>query len=115
MNLKRSSRRFQWISVLTAPCLALLLLVGISCNAGPKPPPDSPAFAKATPGADSAKVKFTLAMVDNKQDPSCGMPLTAGIGDTVHYKGKVYGFCSDECKQIFLKNADSLSQKVEMK
>ncbi len=43
-------------------------------------------------------------MVDNKKDPYCGMPVTAGITDTVHYKGKVYGFCSDECKQLFLKD-----------
>ena len=42
-------------------------------------------------------------MVDNKKDPNCGMPVTAGIEDTVHYNGKVYGFCSDECKMHFLK------------
>ena len=61
------------------------------------------------------KSKFTAAMVDNKKDPSCGMPVTAGIEDTVHYNGKVYGFCSDECKQVFLRNPDVLAKSAEMK
>lgn len=53
---------------------------------------------------NTVKVKYTPAMVDNKMDLACGMPLTAGIKDTCHYKGKVYGFCSTECKEAFLKN-----------
>lgn len=44
---------------------------------------------------------------DNKKDFSCGMPLTAGVGDTAQYKGKVYGFCSKECKDDFKKNPAS--------
>jgi YHS domain-containing protein len=51
-----------------------------------------------------AKAKYTINMVDNKIDLSCGMPLTAGIEDTCHYNGRVYGFCSKECKDEFLKN-----------
>jgi YHS domain-containing protein len=31
------------------------------------------------------------------------MPASAGIADTAHYKGKVYGFCSKECKDEFEK------------
>ena len=38
------------------------------------------------------------------KDPSCGMPLRAGVSDTAHYKGKLYGFCSPECKSDFLSN-----------
>jgi len=64
---------------------------------------------------DTVKVKFTAAMVDNKKDPNCGMPVTAGIKDTVHYNGKVYGFCSDECKQAFLKNPVAEAKAAEMK
>jgi YHS domain-containing protein len=44
---------------------------------------------------------------DYKKDPSCGMPLTAGVEDTLHYKGKLYGFCSKECKDAFLKDPAS--------
>ena len=65
--------------------------------------------------ADSSKPKFTVAMVDNKKDPNCGMPVTAGIADTVHYKGKVIGFCSDECRDAFLKNPDALVKNAELK
>ena len=42
--------------------------------------------------------------VDNTNDLVCGMPLTAGIGDTAHYNGKVYGFCSRGCKDKFVKS-----------
>jgi len=63
----------------------------------------------------SAKIIYTAAMVDNKKDPNCGMPVTAGIEDTVHYKDKVYGFCSEECKDAFLKNPDGLAKNAELK
>jgi YHS domain-containing protein len=56
---------------------------------------------------DSAKVTYTIGMVDNKRDFACGMPVTAGIEDTCHYKNKVYGFCSKECKEEFLKKPES--------
>jgi YHS domain-containing protein len=64
---------------------------------------------------DSAEKKFTASMVDNRKDPNCGMPVTAGIEDTVHYNGKVYGFCSDECKQAFLKNPSGLAKNADLK
>ena len=41
---------------------------------------------------------------DNAKDLVCGMPLTAGVGDTAHYQGKVYGFCSKGCKDKFAQN-----------
>lgn len=59
----------------------------------------------ATVKTDTAK--FTLSMVYNKKDLVCRMPLTAGIGDTVHYKGKVYGFCSKGCKASFVEDPES--------
>ncbi len=83
----------------------------ISCNQKPIPETTSAAIKKS----DSVQKKFTANMVNNKKDPSCGMPLTAGIEDTVHYNGKVYGFCSDECKQIFLKDPKTLAKNAEMK
>jgi YHS domain-containing protein len=43
----------------------------------------------------------------SKMDLACGMLLTAGIQDTAHYKGKVYGFCSAECKSDFLKTPEA--------
>ena len=35
------------------------------------------------------------------------MPVKAGVSDTAHYKGKVFGFCAKECKEEFLKNPAS--------
>ncbi len=60
--------------------------------------------------ADSA-VKFTPSMVINKRDFICGMPVSAGIADTAHFKGKVYGFCATECKDEFLKSPDAYTAK----
>lgn len=91
----------------------LLAFSGIlfSCNHKPNPETTSVPIQKS----DLVQKKFTISMVDNKKDPSCGMPLTAGIEDTVHFNGKVYGFCSDECKQIFLKDPKTLAKTAEMK
>jgi YHS domain-containing protein len=41
---------------------------------------------------------------DSKKDLICGMPTSAGISDTAHFMGKIYGFCSKECKDEFYKN-----------
>jgi len=90
------------------------LLLGLflaSCHDHPKPE-SAPAITFKT---DSVKEKFTAAMVDNKLDPNCGMPVTAGIADTIHYDGKIYGFCSEECKQAFLKNPVALAKNAQLK
>lgn len=60
-------------------------------------------------------LKFTMNEVDNLKDPTCGMPLGAGIEDTAHYKNKIIGFCSKECKEDFLKNAAGKNVTVEWK
>ncbi len=54
---------------------------------------------------------FKSMKFDNKKDFVCGMPITAGIADTVHYNGKVYGFCSTGCKDEFLKNPSAYISK----
>ena len=50
------------------------------------------------------EIAFRNLKFDNTKDLYCGMPLTAGVGDTANYKGKLYGFCSKECKEEFEKN-----------
>lgn len=42
--------------------------------------------------------------VVNALDPICEMPTSEYLKDTVHYGGKVYGFCSDHCKSEFKKS-----------
>ena len=98
--------------------LVYLFIVGIvfvtACQSGPaktdKPAADTMAMAK-----DSATNIFEHLIVDNKKDPSCGMPVTAGIGDTAHYKDKVLGFCSKECKEEFLKNPEANLVAADLK
>lgn len=39
-----------------------------------------------------------------KNDPVCGMDIKKGeISDTTTYEGKIYGFCSIDCKDEFIK------------
>lgn len=96
------------------------LLVSIAffaaCNSDSskeKTPAPAPAATAIMP-ADSTKT-YDQALVDNKKDPSCGMPVTAGVSDTLHFKNKVLGFCSTECKESFLKDADKSFAAVEFK
>ncbi len=49
--------------------------------------------------ASTAQVKLA-----NEKDPSCGMAISPDAKDTAHYKGKVYGFCSESCKNEFVKD-----------
>ncbi|MBS1933642.1 MAG: hypothetical protein JST96_06560 [Bacteroidetes bacterium] len=57
-----------------------------------------------TDSAVAAKKDFSKIQFASKLDYSCFMPLTAGVGDTAIIDGKVYGFCSKECKDEFMKN-----------
>ena len=109
----RVSEVYRILKKLT-PAACLVAVAGIcSCNQQPKSDTTfhSPAYAKS----DTSKPKFTRDMVDNVKDPSCGMPLTAGVEDTLHYGGKVYGFCSDECRDEFKKNPAALAKTAVMK
>lgn len=58
---------------------------------------------------------FQHLLVDNRKDPACGMPVSAGIGDTAHYDGKVLGFCSKECKDAFKKEPEKLIAAADLK
>lgn len=40
------------------------------------------------------------------QDPICKMPITESQADTASVNGKLYGFCSKDCKKTFLENPD---------
>ncbi|HEY5408776.1 MAG TPA: YHS domain-containing protein [Ginsengibacter sp.] len=93
---------------------SFLVIAGlvISCGDRQSVKNPEPEVASVT-NADT--IKITAAMVDNKKDPSCGMPVSAGIGDTAHYKGKVLGFCSKECKDEFLKDPEKNITAADLK
>ncbi|HBT94440.1 MAG TPA: hypothetical protein DEB23_09435 [Chitinophagaceae bacterium] len=57
---------------------------------------------------------YDVKILDNKKDPTCGMPVTAGVSDTAHYKNKVIGFCATECKAEFLKNPEANIAAAEL-
>ena len=65
--------------------------------------------------AEDSVISYDISLVDNKKDPTCGMPVTAGISDTAHYDNKVLGFCSAGCKEEFLKNPKANIAAAEMK
>mgnify|MGYP001791678998 CR=1 FL=1 len=93
---------------------AALLLLIIWCNPATTKT-EKPAPATLTMQKDTATNIFEHLLVDNRKDPSCGMPVKAGISDTVHYKNKVLGFCSKECKETFLKNPEGMIAAAELK
>ena len=85
--------------------LILLMLAMYSCNNNNA----AKATEQSTPVVSSVPAmpvsnKIPADSVDNKEDFICGMPVRAGIEDTAHYEGKVYGFCATGCKEEFQKN-----------
>lgn len=54
--------------------------------------------AAAETKADFSNVEFA-----SRIDTTCGMPIKAGVSDTLILNGKVYGFCAKECKDDFVK------------
>jgi len=88
------------------PAFATIVLL-MACNNSSQNKNDTASVQKDTTSMTEKSAKanniYTPAMVVNKKDFTCGMPVTAGISDTAHYKGKAYGFCSKECKEDFLK------------
>jgi YHS domain-containing protein len=85
---------------------AIALFIGMSSCA--ETSKKEPVSEKTNTMVDSAVAKvdeaFKNVAFDSKRDLICGMPITAGITDTAHFNNKVYGFCSKECKDEFMKN-----------
>ncbi len=69
----------------------------------------------AIAASEDSVISYDISLVDNKKDPTCGMPVTAGISDTAHYDNKVLGFCAAGCKEEFLKNPKANIPAAEMK
>lgn len=80
-----------------------LLLAACSSNSQKENTIDN---AKDSVSAIAPAKKFENVNFASTKDLSCGMPLSAGLEDTAHYKGNIYGFCSQECKDDFLKDPE---------
>jgi len=85
-------------------CIAILIvLVACNSNSGSKKELENKQPAIDTLKAAKPTKKFSDIQFASKYDTSCGMPISAGLEDTLIFKGKVYGFCSAECKAEFVK------------
>jgi YHS domain-containing protein len=100
--MKTYAQRFLFSGTLIA-ALALFAACKSGSTQTEKPAADSTSAMKAIPSEG-----FDYKLVQNKKDPACGMPVTAGISDTAHYKEYTLGFCSKECKDAFEKSPESL-------
>jgi YHS domain-containing protein len=95
--------------------ISLLIVAGltvlVSCN---QQATTTKTEETMTPAKEETKaIQVKLAEFATPKDLYCGMDLEEGaIADTTTYQGKLYGFCSTECKQEFVKNPSQyLSQK----
>lgn len=57
----------------------------------------------------TAQAAVTFA---NETDYICGMKVQPEFTDTCYYNGKVYGFCSESCKDEFKANPESFLNKA---
>ncbi len=88
-----------------AACLAIT----IGCNQKPAATEEK----KEMTTTESAMVNVKVADLVNDKDLRCGMTVEDGsIADTASYEGKLYGFCSKECKADFVKDPQTyIAQK----
>ena len=87
---------------------AILTLVVFSCTG--KVQKDVQVHKVESPHTAEA-VENQIA-VDNKIDPICGMETAGHVSDTIHYKDKVYGFCSSGCKEMFQETPEKYVSKM---
>ncbi|MBS1598363.1 MAG: YHS domain-containing protein [Bacteroidetes bacterium] len=87
----------------TVTVVAIVLLIACGDNKQAAKVNEEARKKAAEKIAASTKTSLDSLVFDNKKDLVCDMPLSTGVGDTLHYKGKLYGFCSKECKKEFLR------------
>jgi YHS domain-containing protein len=97
--------------------MMLFLFGSMVIYSGCQSTPTAPAHSEkdTTMQGSSAASSYSADMLSNQKDPSCGMPVSAGISDTAHYNKYVLGFCSSECKAEFMKNPTAMLAAAELK
>ena len=74
-----------------------LVMFASSCGRGNKP--------SHSEESAEVKIKIDTAKLAMLIDPVCKMSLEQfPVGDTTTYEGKLYGFCSTDCKKEFLQD-----------
>ena len=92
--------------LLGAGLLSLLSL--FACNHG-----NDKEEQTSTPAPEATTINVKISDLASAKDYVCGMDVEDGaIADTASYQGKLYGFCSTECKAEFIKSPETyLAQK----
>ena len=80
----------------------ILLLLGVVLLAACKHQTPSNTTSGQTATEQPAAGQAATVALDNTIDPICEMSVDGTVEDTVHYQGKVYGFCSEHCKKEFM-------------
>jgi YHS domain-containing protein len=59
------------------------------------------------------KINVSISQLATTTDLSCGMKFVSDgqIGDTMTYNGKLYGFCSKECRDNFASDPQKFINK----
>ncbi|MGM5630526.1 YHS domain-containing protein [Apibacter raozihei] len=60
---------------------------------------------------EGGSVKLSDVKVVNELDPVCEMSTSEHLKDTLTYQGKLYGFCSENCKEEFKANPEKFLNK----
>ena len=89
------------------------LIVFCSCQSAPDTAGSSRQDSVKSQPAMGVSPELKKLHFDYNKDPACGMPLHAGLLDSTTYKGKLYGFCSKECKEEFLKDPNSFVAQIK--
>jgi YHS domain-containing protein len=108
--------KIQFMKIQIISSLVMASLVLFSCGTSNDKANAGSAGTNQVAIMDTTNEKtYAVSLVNNKKDPTCGMPVTAGISDTAHYEKNVLGFCSTECKNEFLKNPKANLAAAEIK
>jgi|GEM_PF-293114 len=76
-------------------------------------PTDPRSIASKLEQATSATIDKDGLVWASEKDLVCNMKVTQGDCDTLHYQGKIYGFCSESCKESFQENPQKFISKAE--
>lgn len=98
-------RKFFWL-------FGMMLLAGflVACGSQKKQAAQKP----QAPAEKSLDV--TPDMLALEIDPNCGMDLHQhAIKDTAIYQGRLYGFCSEGCKEAFKRDPEAKLAAIEKK
>lgn len=79
--------------------LTLCFFLFENCKENTKKAPQTAAPETAATNANPENLVWA-----GNTDLVCEMSVDQTVEDTVHYKGKIYGFCGGHCKETFQEN-----------